>query len=148
MMLKSALVLCAVLAPLSMGLAADDEETTKLHNNPYQETVQVDTCVAPGDCHILFPATDHVTTVVTAVSCNFSTPNGTKFYYVSLGTKNAVPAFYLQPFYYYNDSFSTVWGINGQSNLFINKHDQPSLILYTFDGAANNVKCTISGYHS
>lgn len=96
----------------------------------------------------MFPKTDHITTAITAVSCFFTLPPGTTVVYASMGSQTASPRFYLQPFAYGYSSGSITYGINGVTNLFIGKADQPRIDIYSEGAPVTLLSCTISGYHS
>jgi hypothetical protein len=76
----------------------------------YQQVAQSQNCIYQGDCAIVFPKTDHITTAITAVSCFFTLPPGTTVVYASMGSQTASPRFYLQPFAYGYSSGSITYG--------------------------------------
>jgi hypothetical protein len=147
--MKLAIAFCFLLAGTPFAVSqADDEETQQLHSNTYQQVVQSTNCIYQGDCSLAFPKTDHITTAITAVSCFFTLPPGTTVVYASVGSETASPRFYLQAFPYGYSNGSITYGINGVTNLFINKGDQPRIDIYSDGAPVTLLSCTISGYHS
>jgi electron transfer flavoprotein alpha subunit len=147
MRILAAMTLSLLVVPLSIGMAADDEETQQLHNNPYQQYIST-TCQYQGDCAVVFPATTKITTVITNVSCQFAIPSGTSILSAAVLTQEFGARFFVQPFYFGYAEGSATYGINSATNLFVNKGVQPRIDVYSTGGAVSNMFCTISGYHS
>jgi hypothetical protein len=147
--MKTALTLCFLLtaAPLSIS-QADDQQTETLHNNYYQDVAKGNG-VCQTQCTLFFSATQHVTTVVTAVSCSFQIPSGTQILYAQLGNPISNAAFNLPIIYTGGAGNIAYLSINTQVQQFFNQGEQPKIFLQLNDASyIASLTCTISGYHS
>jgi hypothetical protein len=147
--IKSASALCLLLvgAPV-LSSFADDETTQTLHSNSFQETAN-GSC-GPGECYVFFPPTQHVNTVVTAISCAYRVPVNVQTLFAQLATeKDNSPRFNLQTFI--KATYQNLWwvALNSQVNFFVKQADTPFFyITVTNDATPDDMACTISGYHS
>lgn len=158
MFAKSFLALFGVLAISNAALA--DDESHKLINNSYQQSVTV-TCTGlepglySGNCSLTFPAMTDAITVVTAVSCSaFVTPGSFAGFRLIKGTALGSPTLFLPAFVYAQGApggFLQV-ATNAAASLFFDKGDTAVIFLDVSNAgnvqANTSLTCTISGYHS
>jgi hypothetical protein len=144
---SAALCLLLIGAPV-LSSFADDNETQTLHTNAFQESAAP--ACSLNVCEVLFAKTKHINTVVTAISCSYTVPVGAETLSAEFFTdNNQTDRFNVQAFL--SGTLNNRWyvGINSRVNLFIKQGDIPFLFIFTNGaGALDQVRCTISGYHS
>jgi hypothetical protein len=124
-----ALALCLLLAGVPvLSSFADDETTQTLYSNAFQETA---VGASDGVLQYFFAPTQHINTVVTAISCVYRVPVNVQTLYAQLATmKDSKPRFNLQTFI----------KATYQTSMFY--------ITVTDNATPDDLVCTISGYHS
>ena len=146
-MFKPTIAVCAALLIAPITSYSDDAQTETLHNNTYQQYVQVG-CNS-NYCEAQFAPTEHVSTVINAVSCSLPEPTGTLIVSVSLGTVNAAASYYLPIFINaVLPNGYTSFGVSSQTTFFVSKGDSPLVRFSTNSVASIVIYCLISGYHS
>ncbi len=136
-----------LLVPFSVGLA--DVESDTLHNNTYQEASVSTNCTSIG-CALIFPPTQHATTVITNINCSFYVTAGAQVSTALLYTEKAPSRGANVPVYFLGNQGSsyTALGINSQVNYFIKQNDTPVFEVFLYSGTLYGLQCLISGYHS
>ena len=143
---KMAIAVSALLIPISVTLA-DDQETQQLHANTYQQHATT-SCTQYGNCQLILPATVHIMTAVTNVSCLYVVPPGTVIGYVQVSDDQNSALYYVPTFAYGNTLGTITYGVNAQINLFLDRGQKPIVTVYSNNGLISALNCTISGYHS
>jgi hypothetical protein len=141
----TAMGLLLVGAPV-LSSYADDEQTQTLHTNSYQDFAG-SSCGAT-ECVVQFAKTQHINTVVTAISCDYAVPIGGQTLYAQLHTTNA-PEYRFNVQTFISGTYNGNWfvAVNAQVNLFVKQGDTPQFFILT-TAPSGTLNCTITGYHS